>query len=236
MEKAASATQTADHSFLGSAQANSGHPALVPEPQHVQKKQTDRSRIGNEVHSAIGMSHTPGGRSITSPMLSHRKTLSRATTIAANTPVPEIPPGPSRTRLPPATISRGPSRTRPISTTGSIVSNRTSSPLLSRPSSRTLAPSFNAELSTHTLSPTRKPAAIQRTKLFANTPSADQRQPRRNTGMQRPTAASSVRPTEQANGRSTSVAQRSRTGAPADSMERLRLRVDMVEAENRMLR
>ncbi|KAJ2853881.1 hypothetical protein GGI22_004697, partial [Coemansia erecta] len=54
--------------------------------------------------------------------------------------------------------------------------------------------------------------------------------------MQRPTAASSARPTEQANGKGTSGAQRSRTGAPTDSMERLRLRVDMVEAENRMLR
>ncbi|KAJ2548984.1 hypothetical protein EV175_004618 [Coemansia sp. RSA 1933] len=54
--------------------------------------------------------------------------------------------------------------------------------------------------------------------------------------MPRPIAASSGSQAEQANRKGTGAALRSRTGAPADSVERLRLRVDMVEAENRMLR
>ncbi|KAJ1661596.1 hypothetical protein EV178_006523, partial [Coemansia sp. RSA 1646] len=201
----------------------------------VQKKNTSRSRIGSEAYSTIGASHTPGSRSITSPMLNRRKTLSRATPVTANTPVPEVPPGSSITRLPPATISRGASRTRPISTTGSIVSNRTSSPLSSRPSSRLLVPDSNTDPSLVTMSPP-KPTAFTRTKPFGNTPAADQRQFRRNTGMHRSAATPSGRLAEQPNGKGTGALPRSRTGAPADSADRLRLRVDMLEAENRVLR
>ncbi|KAJ2501753.1 hypothetical protein GGI11_007772, partial [Coemansia sp. RSA 2049] len=85
------------------------------------------------------------------------------------------------------------------------------------------------------LSPPR-PASFQRTKPLGSTPATDQRQSRRNTGMHRPTATLSGRLAEQSNGRVSGAAPKSRTGAPADSVDRLRLRVDMLEAENRVLR
>ncbi|KAJ2595227.1 hypothetical protein EV177_008182 [Coemansia sp. RSA 1804] len=181
------------------------------------------------------MSHAASSRAITSPMLNRRKTLSRATPAMANVPIPEIPSGHPHSRLPPATISRGNSRTRPISTAGSIASNRTSSPSLSRPASRLMAPTSSTEPNMLALSPPR-PASFQRTKPLGSTPATDQRQSRRNTGMHRPTATLSGRLAEQSNGRVSGAAPKSRTGAPADSVDRLRLRVDMLEAENRVLR
>ncbi|KAJ2656967.1 hypothetical protein GGH99_007090, partial [Coemansia sp. RSA 1285] len=203
--------------------------------QRSQQKQAGRSRIGTETHQTTGMSHAASSRAITSPMLNRRKTLSRATPAMANVPIPEIPSGHPHSRLPPATISRGNSRTRPISTAGSIASNRTSSPSLSRPASRLMAPTSSTEPNMLALSPPR-PASFQRTKPLGSTPATDQRQSRRNTGMHRPTATLSGRLAEQSNGRVSGAAPKSRTGAPADSVDRLRLRVDMLEAENRVLR
>ncbi|KAJ2344419.1 hypothetical protein GGF43_005459, partial [Coemansia sp. RSA 2618] len=126
-------------------------------------------------------------------------------------------------------MSRGSSRTRPLSTTGSVGSNRTSSPTLSRPNSRTLAQAVG---DTGASTPSR-PLVISRPRVYSGSIPADT-QPEGVLAGRRRAAAQPPRQAAEVAVRSAGV--RGKAGLAADSTDRLKLRIDMLEAENRVLR
>ncbi|KAI9503336.1 hypothetical protein BX070DRAFT_235031 [Coemansia spiralis] len=181
-----------------------------------------------------------GGRSAASsdPHRTQRRQPGRARIASEAQPrlaTPDIPANASRMRLPPATLSRGTSRTRPISTTESIASNRTSSPLLSRPSSRSLASGVNTDKSLLSTSPS-KASTLLRTQPFSGTQDKDLLQKLSNAAMPRTAASPTVHQSDSSAGTVSGVVSRTRAVASAESIDRLQRQVDMLEAENRMLR
>ncbi|KAJ2754617.1 hypothetical protein GGI19_002271 [Coemansia pectinata] len=190
--------------------------------QRAQSKPPGRSRFASDAQSpaSIGMStiNTPA-----SSAQNRRKTMSRIAPL-------EQTPGQPRPR-PPPTISRGANRARPISTAESVASNHTTSPQLSRPSSRSVASSIG-DLAATVASPSRQPALVRPhatggVATLDILPSA--------SVQRRPAAAMPARPPEVA-GRAANHASKPRITTTTDPAERLRLRIDMLEAENRVLR
>ncbi|KAJ2725720.1 hypothetical protein GGI07_001088 [Coemansia sp. Benny D115] len=184
----------------------------------------NRSRIQSDSTALPAMlSNNSGVNSgIASPVNNRRKTLSR---VAPMTPASHAntPDNPLRTRPPPATLSRGSARPRPVSTAGSVVSTRsTASPPPTRPNSRSLAATaMQADTPT-----------TMRTVRQQSTPNPNGDAPparRRLAANNAPTRPPEITP------KTPSSAQRAKP-VPADSVDRLRLRVDMLEAENRVLR
>ncbi|KAJ2800741.1 hypothetical protein H4R20_003947 [Coemansia guatemalensis] len=180
-------------------------------------------------------SPAPAGSSIASPASTRRKTLTRTGSATTAGAVSEQYTGRQpHPRPPPATVSRGSNRPRPISTTGSVASNRTSSPSLSRPSSRTLAPA-SVDLSALVASPS-KSQATARPRIGSG--------PISNDSMSASALPARRRPTHLAPTHVPGVASRptpdptldTKTGLAMDSAGRLKLRIDMLEAENRVLR
>ncbi|KAJ2064109.1 hypothetical protein GGH13_006206 [Coemansia sp. S155-1] len=191
--------------------------------QRTQSKPPGRSRFASDAQSPaiIGMS------AINAPASSaqnRRKTMSRIAPL-------EQAPGQPRPR-PPPTVSRGANRARPISTAESVASNHTTSPQLSRPSSRSVASSIG-DLAATVASPSRQPAivcphATGGAATLDLLPSA--------SAKRRSAAAMPVRPPDVVAGRAANDASKPKTTNTADPAERLRLRIDMLEAENRVLR
>ncbi|KAJ1870367.1 hypothetical protein LPJ55_004718 [Coemansia sp. RSA 990] len=162
-------------------------------------RQSSRSRVNR----------TPSG--LSSPVSNRRKTLTRAADSSA---------APSRVRPPPAAKNA-----RPLSTAGSVTSNRTSSPSRSRPSSRTLVSGTN-DADTHNFS--RTPARL-------SAPSGATSPESRPAGVLANRRRVSGLPP--GNGLVTkSSGVRSKPVLATDSADRLKMRIDMLEAENRMLR
>ncbi|KAJ2378866.1 hypothetical protein IW150_000533 [Coemansia sp. RSA 2607] len=210
-------------------------------PQRVQTRPPGRSRIASDTQSLSGLPPVAGGGSnnssnsgISSPASNRRKTLTRIAPMAPATPAFEMGTPLSRPpRVPPATLSRGAGRPRPISTAGSVTSNRTASPPLSRPSSRLLAPPAVESLAAVSGTPRMSSVSRSNTQTSGEahgTPSSSAPLTRRRLGAGVPT-----RPPEIA-GRAPGASSRAKTANTADPTDRLRLRIDMLEAENRVLR
>ncbi|KAJ2078883.1 hypothetical protein H4R24_004168 [Coemansia sp. RSA 988] len=177
----------------------------------------------------------PTGSSVASPASTRRKTLTRAALAA--------PAGPgsehsvvhqARSRPPPTTLSRGSNRPRPISTTGSVASNRTSSPSLSRPSSRTLAPA-SVDLSTLVASPSKLQTTV-RPRIGSGPISPDAMPASALPARRRPTHLMPAYAPGTASRFTPDPNLDAKTGLAMDSADRLKLRIDMLEAENRVLR
>ncbi|KAJ1671875.1 hypothetical protein GGF38_000474, partial [Coemansia sp. RSA 25] len=203
-----------------------GHSTHTPGgPQRPQGKLPGRSRLASDAQSPAStgqpVSSTPASLAHT-----RRKTMSRIVPLeqAVGQPRPRPPP--------PSTVSRGANRARPISTAESVVSNRTTSPQLSRPSSRSVASSLG-DLAATVASPSRPPTLVRPQHALGGAAAPDALTAAGTTIKRRPVATTiSARPLDGA-GRDV---PKPKVASTADPVERLRLRIDMLEAENRVLR
>ncbi|KAJ2599018.1 hypothetical protein GGF39_002407 [Coemansia sp. RSA 1721] len=221
-------------------------------PQRIQARSPGRSRISSDAtlqttlpNVAGSVSNNSSSSGISSPANNRRRAHSR---IAAAPPGPGFAseaPTPSRSRPPPATISRGTDksrsrpppatgtgRPRPLSTTGSIASNRTSSPPLSRPSSRSLAPSAVEQPHIAAMGTPR-----QLPHLRSATTVGDAHAPASAPAVRRRLAVNGTAGAAESSGKLSGTGPRAKaSNSTADPVDRLRLRIDMLEAENRVLR
>ncbi|KAJ1807995.1 hypothetical protein LPJ75_004676, partial [Coemansia sp. RSA 2598] len=207
-------------------------------PQRTQAKSPGRSRISSDANLQTTLPNVAGSVSnnssssgLSSPANNRRRTQSRIAPIPSATGLASEVSAPSRSRPPPATVSRGTGKPRPLSTAGSIASNRTSSPPLSRPSSRSLAP----------------PTADQPQSAAAGTPrqlphsrsaatASDAQPPASAPAMRRRLVANGAARSLDTPGKAPGTGPRAKASNSADPTDRLRLRIDMLEAENRVLR
>ncbi|KAJ2831173.1 hypothetical protein GGI24_001658, partial [Coemansia furcata] len=202
-----------------------GHSTPVPGGhQRTQGKAPGRSRFASDAQSpaSIGMSaiNTPA-----SSAPNRRKTMSRIAPL-------EQMSGQPRPR-PPPTVSRGANRARPTSTAESVASNRTTSPQLSRPSSRSVASSIG-DMVVAVASPSRQAVTV-RSHASGGAIALETSPSVAVPTKRRPAAVMPVRPPEVV-GKASYDAQKLKTATTTDPAERLRLRIDMLEAENRVLR
>ncbi|KAJ2124381.1 hypothetical protein IW147_001746 [Coemansia sp. RSA 720] len=198
-----------------------GHVVTPGPAQRAHIRQGSRSRIASDTQTSAGVG------AMSSPLSNRRKTLTRGMPMALGAPPASQP----RMRPPPATVSRGSSRTRPLSTTGSASSNRTSSPTLSRPNSQTLSQAVGtAGDATSTLS---KPPPLARPRVYSGARSPNSQSAGAQTDRRRQAALPPGRPIDAA---ARGAGGRAKPGLAADSADRLKLRIDMLEAENRVLR
>ncbi|KAJ2747815.1 hypothetical protein GGI20_000110 [Coemansia sp. BCRC 34301] len=192
-------------------------------PQRAQGKLPGRSRFASDAQSPASASQHVGG---TPALSSHarRKTMSRI--LQAKLQASRDHDRRRRAPFPEEQIS--------------VASNRTVSPQLSRPSSRSVASSLG-DLAPAVGSPSRPPALV-RPHAFGATPTLDplpssaamsvKRRPATTTA----TASSASAHLLGSLGRGANDAPKPKTTTTADPVERLRLRIDMLEAENRVLR
>ncbi|KAJ2197795.1 hypothetical protein IW144_002237 [Coemansia sp. RSA 522] len=198
-----------------------GHVVTPGPAQRAHVRQGSRSRIASETQTSAGIG------AMSSPLSNRRKTLTRGMSMASGAP-PTIQP---RMRPPPATVSRGSSRTRPLSTTGSASSNHTSSPTLSRPNSQTLSQAVGtAGDVTSTLS---KPLPLDQPRVYSGARSPNSQSAGAQADRRRQAALPPGRAVDAA---ARAAGGRAKPGLAADSADRLKLRIDMLEAENRVLR
>ncbi|KAJ1889998.1 hypothetical protein LPJ66_007726 [Kickxella alabastrina] len=207
--------------------------------QRTQPKQPGRVRMLSDTQPSTGLPPVARGSSnngsssgsLASTAHNRRTTLSRTTPVTAGSAAPDAHASPSRSRAPPpATLARGPSRPRPASTASSIISNRTVSPPLSRPNSRSLVPTGNDQ-------PATAPNGARSTALGRTQSLGGDMQASASTAAarRRIVPAVSTRPPEIA-AKALGAGPRTKATGSTDPVDRLRLRVDMLEAENRVLR
>ncbi|KAJ1730598.1 hypothetical protein LPJ61_002928 [Coemansia biformis] len=188
----------------------------------------------NPAHARKASYSRIAGSAAATPVNSRRKTLVRPSLATPGGSVSDQAGGQPRTRPPPATLSRASSRARPVSTADSVASNRTSSPSLLCPA---LQPRALASADTgSTAASTPRPPIAPRPQVLSGAASPEPA-PTATAPVARlrPAGLALRQPPEAAAGLQNGVSS-SRAVSTADPADRLRLRIDMLEAENRVLR
>ncbi|KAJ2857383.1 hypothetical protein J3B02_001036 [Coemansia erecta] len=230
----------------GSAKRTTRPTTMPMAPQRIQAKTPGRSRIPSDANVQTALPNVAGSVSnnssssngISSPAINRRRTQSRIAPIPSGVAfAPEVPT-PSRSRPPQATVSRGARRPRPLSTTGSIASNRTSSPPLSRPSSRSLAPSAadQSQIAAATTAAAAAGTPRQLPHSRTNAINGDAHPPASAPTIRRRLVANGTARLSDISAKAPGAGPRTKSSNSADPVDRLCLRIDMLEAENRVLR